>query len=232
MAVPVAIVMAWALLSDRAALPLARHLNAWLVGRGWDVPDAHFTAFFLYHLADVMLAGAAFVFGARYCGLSNGTLGWRWPASRLSFVWAAVLVAPVLLAVYAIDLLPDLYLFHRLPSLRWRIDPGWGLWANPTAYHRFFTRALLTPISEELLYRGLLQGALRNRCGGRWAVIGASALFAAMHPYVGTAHLVGEFVCALFFGFLREKSGSVAPPMLAHFTWNQWTSIVQFLPRL
>ncbi len=223
--------LAWQFLPDRTVLPLADRLNAWLLGQGWDVPYAHFTVYFLYCLADTLIALSVVIIGARACRMSDEEIGWRWPVSGTSFVWAVVLVPPVLLAVYAVDLLPDVFFFHRFPALHWRLDSAWGQWANPTAYHRFFTRAMLTPIGEELVYRGLLQGALRARLGSRVAVLGTAALFASIHPYVGAAHLVGQFGSALLFGVLRERSGSVAPPILAHVIWNQWTSVVKFLPR-
>ena len=229
-AVPATLVLGWYFLPSLLLLPAAGQINSWLVLRGWDVPDAHFTTYFLYDVIDTAVAIALAVIGARVCKLSKEDLGWRFPSSRIWFVWAIALVIPALGAVYALDVLPDMVFFQRLPSLRWNFDPAWGAWANPTVYHRFFTRALSFPVSEELLYRGLTQGVLRRRHGPAAAVIATALLFAILHPYRGAWNFAGKFLSGLLFCCLREKSGSIAPPMLAHFAWNQWASVVQFHP--
>lgn len=223
------LVLAWRFLPQWTLLPLARRGYAGLLDRGWDVPDAHFTAYFLEHLVDTLFGVALVVAGMRLYRLSTEDLGWR-PAPRSSLFWAAVLVIPVFGAVYALDLLPDAFFFKRFPALRWTIDPAWGLWANSTAYHRFFTRAFLTPISEELLHRGLIQGVLRSRYGRAIAVTTTAFTFAALHPAKGIADFAGGFLTALLFGLLRERTGSLFPPMAAHFVWNLWATVVQFRP--
>lgn len=226
----VALVLAWRFLPGRTILPLAHWVYAGLLKNGWDIPDAHFTSYFLYYLADTLIAISLVLIGARAYRLPNQDLGWRWPVSRWSIIWAALLAVPAFVAAYALDILPDAVFFQRLPTLRWTIDSGWGLWDNPTAYHRFFTRALMTPVSEELLYRGFVQGVLRQRYGPSVAVFATAAIFAGLHPFMGTGHFAGHIVTALLLGLLRERTGSLAPPMAAHFLWNQWASVVLFRP--
>ena len=71
--------------------------------------------------------------------------------------------------------------------------------------------AVLSGISEELFFRGVLQAEI--------GIIGASLLFGLLHPlnvsYVIWATSVG---CA--FGLLYQATGSLLPPMLAHGSYN------------
>jgi membrane protease YdiL (CAAX protease family) len=77
----------------------------------------------------------------------------------------------------------------------------------------------LAPLVEELVFRGLLYGWLAGRWGGgRWgggvAVIGSSVAFAAAH--VELAHVILVLPLGLVFGWLRWRSGSLWPSLVAH----------------
>ena len=77
----------------------------------------------------------------------------------------------------------------------------------------------LAPLVEELVFRGLLYGWLAGRWGGgRWggavAVVGSSVAFAAAH--VELAHVVLVLPLGLVFGWLRWRSGSLWPSLVAH----------------
>jgi membrane protease YdiL (CAAX protease family) len=80
--------------------------------------------------------------------------------------------------------------------------------------------------TEELVYRGWLQGRLRA-FGWPVAVVAAAAAHAAYksalfawppgHSEINCGVIAGlTFAGGLVFGLLREFSGSVAPPMVAH----------------
>jgi membrane protease YdiL (CAAX protease family) len=70
---------------------------------------------------------------------------------------------------------------------------------------------------EELLFRGVLMGALRG--GPFWVVLGLQALaFGAFH--VDIAQGMATFILGLGFGFLRLKTRTLLAPMVAHATYN------------
>ncbi|NMH77744.1 CPBP family intramembrane glutamic endopeptidase [Pseudonocardia xinjiangensis] len=81
----------------------------------------------------------------------------------------------------------------------------------------FLFLAVLTPIGEEFLFRGVVTTALL-RYGAVVGVVGSSLIFALMHG------LNAVFVTALIVGLvaaeLRRRSGSVWPGVLAHVTNN------------
>lgn len=97
---------------------------------------------------------------------------------------------------------------------------------NPTAF------LLLIPLSflvvgpgEELLYRGLVQGTLRESLHPTRAIVLASVLFASIHlfslsgegklVYIGIA-----FILALVLGAAYEYTGNLTVPAVIHGTYN------------
>ena len=76
----------------------------------------------------------------------------------------------------------------------------------------------LAPLVEELVFRGLLYGWLAGRWGAGMAVIGSSIAFAAAH--VEPAHVILVLPLGLMFGWLRWRSGSLWPSLVAHMANN------------
>ncbi len=78
--------------------------------------------------------------------------------------------------------------------------------------------AVIAPIAEELLFRGMLYPVLRRSGGVTLAIILSALLF-------GLAHVVPVLIPGLFFvglilAWVRERSGSVIPGMLIHALQN------------
>jgi membrane protease YdiL (CAAX protease family) len=78
--------------------------------------------------------------------------------------------------------------------------------------------ALLAPLAEELVFRGLLYGWLAGRWGGRVAFLASSLAFAAAH--VELAHAVLVLPLGLWFGWLRWRTDSLVPSLVAHVVNN------------
>jgi membrane protease YdiL (CAAX protease family) len=76
----------------------------------------------------------------------------------------------------------------------------------------------LAPLVEELVFRGLLYGWLEGRWGSGIAFIGSSLAFAAAH--VELAHVILVLPLGLVFGWLRWRSGSLWPSLVAHMANN------------
>ncbi len=73
--------------------------------------------------------------------------------------------------------------------------------------------AVLVPIGEELLFRGLLQGWLR-RFGTAVAVVVAAAVFGVAHGF--NVVLPAAIVLGVLLGIVRERSGSIWPAVVGH----------------
>lgn len=78
--------------------------------------------------------------------------------------------------------------------------------------------AVLAPLVEELVFRGLLYGWLARRWGTGVAFIASSLAFAAAH--VELAHALLVLPLGLWFGWLRRRTDSLFPSLLAHMINN------------
>jgi membrane protease YdiL (CAAX protease family) len=85
---------------------------------------------------------------------------------------------------------------------------------------------VLAPILEECLYRGFVQQALRRAGLGPWpSVMLASIVFTLMHigsipEAARAASLTSLAALACCFGWLAERTGSLAAPVAAHVAFN------------
>lgn len=78
--------------------------------------------------------------------------------------------------------------------------------------------AVAAPFAEELFFRGMVYPLLRGRLGAVAAIILNAAIFAVAH--VVPLLVPGLFVVGLLLAYLRERSGSIWPPVLFHMLQN------------
>jgi membrane protease YdiL (CAAX protease family) len=85
-----------------------------------------------------------------------------------------------------------------------------------------FSVAILAPFTEELLDRGVAWAALARLGSVRQTILLTAMLFALSHGLNGGGlfELPHRFAGGLLLGWLRHTSGSLAPCILAHVTWN------------
>jgi len=77
---------------------------------------------------------------------------------------------------------------------------------------------LLVPVAEELLFRGVLFGALRRRTSPTVTVIVTAVVFGVYHVEPGPA--AACTVMGLVLGWLRHRTGSIWPAVVMHATNN------------
>jgi len=78
--------------------------------------------------------------------------------------------------------------------------------------------AVITPIGEELLYRGLVQSVLHRNMRPAFAVALAGLLFAIAH---GTLYLIpGTAALGVLIGFVFYRTGSLVYPVMIHALFN------------
>ena len=88
------------------------------------------------------------------------------------------------------------------------------------------TAAIAAPITEEIAFRGFFFGSLRTKYGFWAACLLSSAVFAIIHPTI-PAQFLGLMALGMVFCVLREKTGNLAAPMIAHGINNLVMFIVQ-----
>jgi uncharacterized protein len=77
---------------------------------------------------------------------------------------------------------------------------------------------LLAPITEELAFRGMLYGWLAGRWSNLVAFVLSSLAFAAAHTE--PVHILLVLPLGFWFGFLRWRTGSLVPTIVAHIINN------------
>lgn len=85
--------------------------------------------------------------------------------------------------------------------------------------------ALLVPVGEEFVFRGVLQNSLSGKFHPVVAVIIASSVFGILHVW----RFPAAFVLGLFLGALYAVSGSLLAPVVAHITVNSVVVVGTYL---
>lgn len=97
----------------------------------------------------------------------------------------------------------------RPPEIRTEaIFPGIGFLLTLQAL------ALVTPFSEEVLFRGFVLRGLLARIGAGPAIVSTALVFSALHLDTGT--IIPIFLTGLALGWLNVKTGSLWPCIAAH----------------
>ncbi len=79
-----------------------------------------------------------------------------------------------------------------------------------------FSVAILTPFAEELLFRGFILGMLLKRYSNTQSIVISSLIFAIALAFGG----------GLLYGWVRVRTGSILPGMIAHAIWNGFITVV------
>ncbi len=78
--------------------------------------------------------------------------------------------------------------------------------------------AVVVPVAEEFLFRGLIQRSLERRLRPAAAVIATSTLFAAIHMQIFGGAAV--FIIGAYLGVVASRTQSIVPSIIAHAVMN------------
>lgn len=158
-------------------------------------------------------------------GISSRQLGWTIPHLSLVITVAVILASLILLN----QLLSLRHLASdpaqsqkEIVQLALRIFPqdNWELLA-------FAAVVATVAICEELIYRGFVQGLMSQWSGRAWiGIVLASLLFGIAHLYQGIRGVSSTLVVGIIFSTIRWWTGSLLPPILAHFVADLTAGIV------
>ena len=81
-----------------------------------------------------------------------------------------------------------------------------------------FVTAFVAPFTEELFFRGFLFKGFREKYGWVNALMFSSIIFALFHGQIAT--LIPTFLLGALFSYMYQRTESVLPGMLLHFTVN------------
>jgi CAAX protease family protein len=89
---------------------------------------------------------------------------------------------------------------------------------NQSLFGLLFAVAFIAPVTEELIFRGMIQDGLQLSYKTQTAVLTSAILFGLVHglPWL----IINAFLLGLFFSWMRLKTGSLGPGILAHAVYN------------
>ncbi|HEU5142222.1 MAG TPA: CPBP family intramembrane glutamic endopeptidase [Solirubrobacterales bacterium] len=76
--------------------------------------------------------------------------------------------------------------------------------------------AIAAPISEEIFFRGMLFGGLRQRMPGLVAALVSAVVFGGLHAFTGISAVPPLIAFGFILALLYEKTGSIVPGILLH----------------
>ena len=141
--------------------------------------------------------------------------------------WAFLVMIVVLLGTRACRPLTTMLdgVFNHIASSR---TIATGLIAPAVIVADTIRLVIITPIAEELFFRGFILGQLRKVMSNRAAVLVQAILFSTCHlgPTFRSDRLVGAFVMGVAFGAWRLRFSGLLPLMVMHALLNA----MAFLP--
>jgi membrane protease YdiL (CAAX protease family) len=88
---------------------------------------------------------------------------------------------------------------------------------------------ILAPIAEELFFRGVVFNAFLREGGRRWAFVGSSALFAAIH--LSLVAFVPIFLLGLALAWVYDRTNNLLAPIAMHVVVNGASVVIALLVR-
>jgi membrane protease YdiL (CAAX protease family) len=158
----------------------------------------------------VSIAGSLLVLVVAHAGREYATQGLRGAAPRYFLEAVLVSAGTLVLALGWVKLVKVAFpnAIDEMPALRREIGLPMML----------FVISLCPGVFEELAFRGLLQGRLNVLMGRTQALLVVGAAFGAAHGF--TLGLPFHIGIGIWLAYLRDRSGSLVPGMIAHMLYN------------
>ena len=126
-----------------------------------------------------------------------------------------------------------LFSLIALVSLFWNVAlTVWGVEIEPQEVVEYFRDVdggmmFLAPVSEELVFRGVMYGGLKNRIGAVFSAVIVSVLFAAVH--FSLPAFMPIFVLSLLLIAVYERYGDLRASMVVHSLFNSLMSLLMLV---
>lgn len=112
------------------------------------------------------------------------------------------------------------YQFNR-SAMSQDLGPFAGMMRTESWWLILLAAGIGAPLAEEFLFRGLLYGTLRAAPSGKVvAALVSAAAWAGLHLNYAIYGVVAIFLIGLYFAWLRERTGSLLPPIVCHGVYN------------
>lgn len=120
-------------------------------------------------------------------------------------------------------------LVSQFPSLNFLLEfsiPSMAIFPALPILGSFISTVIISPISEELIFRGVLFNRLKIITPTLFAVLISSLLFGALHSF---GSIFSAFVFAICMAILYIKTENICVSILAHFLNNLFAEIIRMI---
>jgi uncharacterized protein len=139
------------------------------------------------------------------------TLRWRWPGGRLATLSILLGIAIIPFAIWSGNFF--VHLLGYTPD----IHPGFFPRTVSQAFLLFIAIAIVAPVCEEILFRGVIQRPYESISPGA-AILAVGFLFVVFH--LSLLRFFALIPVALLLGYVVWASNSLIPGVLAHAAYN------------
>ena len=127
--------------------------------------------------------------------------------------------------IFAVNLIISLALTYLPVPQSWveMLDQNSEMIVSATPFMQILTVAIIGPIAEEVLFRGLMLGSLYKRCNKWLAIIATSLIFGLVH-----GHPIGIIYASclgILMGWLYCKTESLISVIIFHMVYNLFSVI-------
>lgn len=144
------------------------------------------------------------------------------------FGWKQILLVIVFFILYSV-LVNQLIIWSGLHLLfpYYSEEVATSLFNTSILLAVYLAVALLAPISEELIYRGLIYRRLRDYIGKKWALVMSALIFGLIHGNM--VQFVFAFLIGLALAAVYERYKTIWAPIVAHMAVNLFSCILETL---
>ncbi|WP_422658516.1 CPBP family intramembrane glutamic endopeptidase [Paenibacillus sp. EC2-1] len=128
------------------------------------------------------------------------------------FVWTFVLIIGSVLVMELTNLLGNTYENSKTEAMQNHVTFF-------TVFIAFVSAAIISPLYEEIFYRGFLYRWLRTRLSMRWAILLSSLIFTLAHIPTYNA-MPANFLGGVVFAWAYERTNSIWPAVIVHGLMN------------
>ena len=168
------------------------------------------------HLMGLGIVGVVWRLGLYRYGTSLWVLGLApmgLPKARTAFLTIGALVASLVATFMYAAMIEAVGWDILLPPEHANQDI---VFSGVAALLTFQALAMVTPLTEELFFRGFVFSGLVRRFGVGWAIVGSAVVFSLFHVLVGVGVVVPIFITGLLLAWLYRQTGSIWPSIVAH----------------
>ena len=192
----------------------------------------------LVHTLVGALAVAAFLYAPTLALEKRGQdafdAGWRFDRLRLDLLWTLGTCA-VILPLFTVGFVWFTAALGRLPAGLQGVLAPYLAAAHPLHFQLPLTADFAGKVlgnaavafSEEFFYRGYLTLRFEERMSAGRAAVLAAALFALGHLLEPAPWRLFTFFPALWFAFVRRRTGTIVGASLCHFSANLWLLLLE-----